>query len=231
MAHDKPHILVVDDDDRLRLLLKKYLSEQGFMVTGAASAKEARGKLTAFIFDLLVLDVMMPGESGFELLELLGGNPTPTLMLSAMGEPEDRIKGLELGAEDYLTKPFEPKELVLRMRAILRRTAVAEEKPQAVQFGAFRFELSNLQLKRDGEIIYLTSNEALMLKLLAQQAGSPVSREELSKLMPGTSNERSIDVQMSRLRKKIEENDSKPLYIQTIRGAGYVLYASKVVNV
>jgi two-component system, OmpR family, phosphate regulon response regulator OmpR len=230
MSHDKPHILVVDDDDRLRLLLSKYLSEQGFMVTAAASAAEARKKLAVFIFDLLILDVMMPEETGLELLASLRDKKTPVLMLSAMGETEDRISGLELGAEDYLTKPFEPKELVLRIRAILRRTSAHEEKSQIIQFGTFRFDLANLQLKRADEVVYLTSNEALMLKLLAQQAGTPISREELSKLMPGSGNERSIDVQMVRLRKKIEENDSKPLYIQTIRGAGYVLYAQKVSN-
>ncbi len=230
MTYDKPHILVVDDDDRLRVLLSKYLSEQGFMVTAAANAVEARGKLAAFIFDLLILDVMMPGETGLELLESLKDNSTPTLMLSAMGEVEDRISGLELGAEDYLTKPFEPKELVLRIRAILRRVSAQEEKSQIIQFGAFRFDLANLQLKRADEIIYLTSNEALMLKLLAQQIGTPISREDLSRLMPNSGNERSVDVQMVRLRKKIEENDSKPLYIQTIRGAGYVLYAQKAGN-
>lgn len=255
MTYDKPHILVVDDDDRLRVLLSKYLSEQGFMVTAAANAVEARGKLAAFIFDLLILDVMMPGETGLELLESLNGinlrssatraehlndanprfarpdNTTPILMLSAMGEAEDRINGLELGAEDYLTKPFEPKELVLRIRAILRRVSAQEEKSQVIQFGAFRFDLANLQLKRADEIIYLTSNEALMLKLLAQQIGTPISREDLSRLMPNSGNERSVDVQMVRLRKKIEENDSKPLYIQTIRGAGYVLYAQKAGNI
>lgn len=230
MTSDKPHILVVDDDDRLRALLSKYLSEQGFMVTAAASAAEARRKLAAFIFDLLILDVMMPGETGFELLASLKGDNSPVLMLSAMGEVEDRINGLELGADDYLNKPFEPKELVLRIRAILRRVAAQEGKSQAIQFGAFRFDLANLQLKKDDEVIYLTSNEALMLKLLAEQAGTPVSREDLSKLMPGSSNERSIDVQMVRLRKKIEENDSKPLYIQTVRGAGYVLYAQKTAS-
>ncbi len=231
MTYDKPHILVVDDDDRLRSLLSKYLSEQGFLVTAAANAAEAREKLSAFVFDLLILDVMMPGETGLEFLASLKNNHTPTLMLSAMGEVEDRISGLELGAEDYLTKPFEPKELVLRIRAILRRVSTQEEKSQILQFGEFRFELSNSQLKRGDEIVYLTSNEALLLKLLAQQAGTPVSREELSKLMPNSGNERSVDVQMVRLRKKIEENDSKPLYIQTIRGAGYVLYAQKAGNI
>ncbi|MEQ1790117.1 MAG: response regulator [Rickettsiales bacterium] len=235
MTHDKPHILVVDDDDRLRGLLSKYLSDQGFIVTAAESAAEARSKLTAFVFDLLILDVMMPNETGLEFLASLKGQHIPTLMLSAMGEAEDRIIGLELGAEDYLVKPFEPKELVLRIRAILRRVSVLEEKSQIVQFGEFRFDILSLQLKRGEELVYLTSNEAFMLKLLAQQAGNPVSREELAKLMPSSGSERSIDVQMVRLRKKIEENDSKPqnikLYLQTIRGAGYVLYAQKAGNI
>lgn len=259
MTHDKPHILVVDDDDRLRMLLSKYLMDQGFLVTAAASAAEARGKLTAFIFDLLILDVMMPGETGLEFLASLNNinlrsgvgqdahlndtsprharpdNHIPILMLSAMSEAEDRISGLELGAEDYISKPFEPKELVLRIRAILRRVSMQEEKSQIVQFGNFRFDLVSSQLKRGDELIYLTSNEALMLKLLAQRAGTPVPRDELVRLMPGSGNERSVDVQMVRLRKKIEENDSKPqntkFYIQTIRGAGYVLYAQKAGNI
>jgi len=227
MAHDKPHILVVDDDDRLRALLIKYLSEQEFIVTAAASAAEARRKLGAFIFDLLILDVMMPGETGLELLASLDAAATPVLMLSAMGEAADRISGLEGGAEDYLTKPFEPKELVLRIRAILRRTAAQKEKTALVQFGDLQFDMGAAQLKRGNDIINLTSNEAAMLKLLSARAGEPVSREELSALMPGGGNERSVDVQMSRLRKKIEDGDGKPLYLQTVRGAGYVLYAQK----
>ncbi len=227
MAEQKPHILVIDDDDRLRSLLSKYLGEQGFTVTAAESAADARKKLSAFIFDLLILDVMMPDETGLEFLSSLHDKKIPTLMLSAMGEAEDRIKGLELGAEDYLSKPFEPKELVLRIRAILRRVSAQEEKLQTVQFGEYIFDLSNSQLKQKGEIVYLTSSEAALLKALAQNTGTALSREELARLIGGGGNERSIDVQMLRLRKKIEENDSKPLYIQTIRGAGYVLYAQQ----
>lgn len=228
MMDEKPHILVVDDDDRLRGLLKRYLSEQGFLVTVAANAENARKKLAAFIFDLLVLDIMMPKETGFEFLESLGSRSFPVLFLSAMAEVDDRVKGLELGAEDYLTKPFEPKELVLRIKVILRRTMTQEQKSQIIQFGEFYFDLSNLRLKRDGKVVYLTSNEAMLLKFLANQPNTPLSREELVKLMSATGNERSVDVQMSRLRKKIEENDSRPVYIQTIRGAGYVLYAKKI---
>jgi two-component system phosphate regulon response regulator OmpR len=231
MSNDKPHILVIDDDDRLRSLLSKYLREQEFLVTSAASAEEARAKMAVFVFDLLVLDVMMPNETGFEFLASHKGEHIPTLMLSAMGETDDRIKGLELGAEDYLIKPFEPKELVLRIRAILRRVGAQEEKSNIVQFGEYRFDLQALQLKRGEEIVHLTSSEAQILKLLANQAGSPVSREEISAQITGGGNERSIDVQMLRLRKKIEENDSKPLHIQTVRGAGYVLYAQKAGSV
>lgn len=228
MSDEKPHILVIDDDDRLRGLLSKYLNEQGFLVTAAESAAEARDKLSALVFDLLILDVMMPNETGFEFLSSLPRGKVPVLMLSAMGEAEDRIKGLELGAEDYLNKPFEPKELVLRIKAILRRVSAQKEKSQLVRFGKYLFDLSTSQLKNGDEIIYLTSNEASLLKALAQNSGTALSREELARIIGGGGNERSIDVQMLRLRKKIEENDSKPIHIQTIRGAGYILYAQKV---
>lgn len=220
----KPHIIVVDDDDRLRELLRKFLSEQGFMVTAVANADEARAKLAWFIFDAMVLDVMMPGESGLQLLASLPQSGMPVLMLSAMGEGEDRIKGLETGAEDYLTKPFEPKELVLRIKNMLKRHANRFDKPRLVTFGDYRFDPATSQLKRHDENIYLTSNEVAMLKLLAENGGKPVSREALSNIMPGVGSERAVDVQMTRLRKKIEESEGKPVYLQTIRGAGYVLY-------
>ena len=224
----KSHILVVDDDDRLRELLNKYLQEQGFLVTTAIDAAQARRKLAWFIFDTIILDVMMPGETGFELLASLSdAQKRSVLMLSAMGEAEDRIKGLETGAEDYLSKPFEPKELVLRVKNILRRNAAQHEKSRIVQFGDFRFDVATSQLKRGEEHIYLTSNEIGMLKLLAENAGKPVSRDALSAIMPGSANERTIDVQITRLRKKIEDSDGKPLYLQTVRGAGYVLYTGK----
>jgi two-component system phosphate regulon response regulator OmpR len=219
---------VVDDDDRLRTLLKKFLHEQGFMVTTATDAADARRKLAWFIFDTIILDVMMPGETGFELLATLTEpQKSIVLMLSAMGEAEDRIKGLEMGAEDYLVKPFEPKELVLRVKNILRRNSITREKSRQVQFGDFRFDLATSQLKRGDDNIYLTSNEVIMLKLLAENAGKPVSREELSALIPGAANERTVDVQITRLRKKIEDSEGKPLYLQTVRGAGYVLYTDK----
>jgi len=222
---DKPHILIVDDDDRLRALLQKFLGEQGFMVTAASDAAEARRKMQWFDFDLMVLDVMMPGETGLELLESMSAaHHTPVLMLSAMAEADDRIAGLEIGAEDYLIKPFEPKELVLRVRSILRRTDMKKEKARTISFGNSTFDLASGLLKRDGKTIALTSSEAAMLKLLAENKGSPVTREDLSGQMAGGASERSVDVQITRLRKKIEETDGKPIYLQTVRGAGYVLY-------
>lgn len=225
---DKAHVLVVDDDDRLRKLLKKFLGEQGFMVTVAPDAKQARAILAWFAPDIVVLDVMMPGESGLELLaHLHQSKAAPVLMLSAMGEAEDRIKGLQIGAEDYLAKPFEPQELVLRIQTIIRRFALQKEKTQIIHFGGYVFDLGTSQLRRGDELIYLTTGEALLLKALAEQAGKPLSRETLAKCLPGTSNERSIDVQITRLRKKIEPG-VKPLYLQTVRGAGYVLHTGAV---
>jgi two-component system phosphate regulon response regulator OmpR len=226
MIDAKSHLLIVDDDDRLRALLKKFLREQGFMVTTAADAAEARRKLAWFAFDLAILDVMMPGESGLKLLESLQGGTTPVLMLSAMGEPDDRIKGLETGAEDYIAKPFEPKELVLRIKAIMRRSSQQKAQSKILGFGDYRFDLATSRLKRGQDIVYLTSTEIAMLRLLAENAGKPVSREDLAKLMPGVANERAVDVQITRLRKKIEESEGKPVYLQTVRGAGYVLYAT-----
>lgn len=226
MNEAKPHILIVDDDDRLRALLKKFLGEQGFMVTEAAGSEEARRKLGWFMFDLIVLDVMMPGESGLSLLESLRElPPAPVLMLSAMGETDDRIKGLETGAEDYLAKPFEPKELVLRIRAILRRAAAQVARAKSVAFGDCRFDVTTGQLKRGQETIALTTSETTILKRLAEQAGTPIARSELSGLI-SAGGERAVDVQITRLRKKIGESAGKPVYLQTVRGAGYVLYAS-----
>jgi len=226
MTEPKPHILVVDDDDRLRKLLKKFLHEQGFMVSEAADAQQARARLKWFTFDAMVLDVMMPGQTGLEFLDSLNGSAPPTLMLSAMGEVDDRIQGLEKGAEDYLVKPFEPKELVLRIRTILRRNAQAKASAQ-VRFGDYVFDMDTAQLRRADEAIALTSTESSLLKLLAEQVGKPVSREELAKFMPTAGNERTVDVQITRLRKKIGDSEGKPLHLQTVRGAGSVLYASK----
>lgn len=220
---DKPHILVVDDDDRLRSLLKRYLGDQGFIVTVAENTENARNLRQWFAFDLIILDEMMPEQNGTEWLKSESIN-TPVLMLSALGEAEDRITGLEVGAEDYLSKPFEPKELVLRIRAILRRTGEQKERNKWLGFGDYRFDVATGQLRKGEIVINLTGSETELLKMLAKNPSQIVSRESLAQLLPEGSNERSVDVQMSRLRKKIESGEGKPNYLQTVRGAGYVLH-------
>ncbi len=223
---DEPaHILVVDDDKRLRELLRKYLSDQKFRVTTASDAEDARAKLSAFAFDIIVLDIMMPGENGLELTAWLrSSNKVPILLLSAMGESGDRISGLELGADDYLSKPFEPRELVLRINAILRRVeSTAPAVTGEISFGDFSFDLSREELRRDDEFIRLTAAESSLLKALARSPGVPVSREALTSESPVDANNRTIDVQVTRLRRKIESDPKYPRYLQTVRGTGYVL--------
>lgn len=219
------HILVVDDDKRLRELLRKYLSDQNFRVTTASDAGDARAKLSAFAFDIIVLDIMMPGENGLELTSWLrSSNKVPILLLSAMGESGDRISGLELGADDYLSKPFEPRELVLRINAILRRVeATAPQVTGEVTFGGFCFDMSREELRRNDEFIRLTAAESSLLKALARSPGVPVSREDLTSESPVDANNRTIDVQVTRLRRKIEADPKYPRYLQTVRGTGYVL--------
>lgn len=227
MSDLEPHLLVVDDDARLRGLLHRYLSDNGFRVTLAADAAEARSSLTSFAFDLIVLDVMMPGETGIELTRSLRGETrqkrVPILLLTAMGESEDRVNGLEQGADDYLPKPFEPRELVLRIRNILDRRGTAAEAAGSVRFGAFRFDLGRNELFRGGEPVHLTSAEAGLLAALAARAGEAVSREDLSQSAPFSGNIRNVDVQMTRLRRKIESDPRYPRYLQTVRGTGYAL--------
>ncbi|MCH8036705.1 MAG: response regulator [Proteobacteria bacterium] len=227
MSLDAPHILVVDDDTRLRELLHKYLTEQGFRITAARDAVDAGAKLAAFSFDLIVLDIMMPGESGLEMTRRLRENSqVPVLLLTAMGEIEDRIAGLESGADDYLSKPFEPRELVLRINAILRRTqAPSEPVAGKIHFGRFCFDLAREELRRGDEFVRLTAAEASLLTTLARQPGVPVSRETLSAENPMIGNTRAIDVQVTRLRRKIEENPRFPRHLQAVRGVGYVLIA------
>ena len=224
-----PHILVVDDDERLRRLLKKYLSEHGFFVTAAANAKEARAQMALFVFDLMVLDVMMPGETGLELAQSLQKEKTtpPILLLTAMGKTENRIQGLETGADDYLVKPFEPRELLLRIKTILRRAEGQKQRARLVRFGPYAFDTISGKLTREGEPLYLTTGEVALLKALAEQAGQPVTREALARAASAAgaiTNERSVDVQMSRLRRKIEPAGTRPVHIQTVRNAGYILY-------
>jgi len=227
MSELEPHLLVVDDDARLRELLRRYLSENGFRVTVAAGAEEARANLASFAFDLIVLDVMMPGESGLELTGALradGGTPRiPILLLTAMAEPEDRVNGLEQGAADYLAKPFEPRELVLRIRNIIERRGVTDEAVRTVRFGAFRFDLARAELFRGDDIVRLTTAEAGLLASLAARAGEAVSREDLSQSAQFRGNIRNVDVQMTRLRRKIEPDPRYPRYLQTVRGTGYAL--------
>jgi two-component system, OmpR family, phosphate regulon response regulator OmpR len=226
MTDTEPHLLVVDDDARLRDLLRRYLSENGFRVTVAADAKEARANLASFAFDLIVLDVMMPGESGLDLTGSLrrAGRPRiPVLLLTAMAEPEDRINGLEQGADDYLAKPFEPRELVLRIRNIIARRGIADEPAGTIRFGRFRFDLARGELFCGSEIVHLTAAEAGLLASLAARAGEPVSRENLSQSAQFRGNIRNVDVQMTRLRRKIEPDPRYPRYLQTVRGTGYAL--------
>jgi two-component system phosphate regulon response regulator OmpR len=225
----QPHLLVVDDDARLRDLLQRYLSGNGFRVTAAADAAEARALLKSLTFDALVLDVMLPGESGFDLATALRtDSDVPILMLTARGEAEDRIAGLETGADDYLTKPFEPRELALRLGALIRRSRGPNEPPhREVRLGECTFDLERSELKRSGKHVRLTTSEAQLLRLFASNAGRPFSRAALCKRL-NIALERSVDVQVTRLRRKIEEDPKLPLYIQTVRGVGYVLVPDRV---
>ena len=224
MMGDMPHILVVDDDRRLRDLLKKYLADSGYRVTTVGDALQARQELESLAFDLIVLDVMMPGESGLELTRSLRRiNQVPILLLTAMGGPEDRIRGFETGADDYLAKPFEPRELLLRIQSVLRRLPPEPEAPAEVRLGECRFDLAREQLRRGPAPVHLTSAESSLLKALALNAGAPVSREELRRRCRIDGNTRTIDVQVARLRRKIEPNPKLPRFLHTVRGKGYVL--------
>lgn len=225
MQPDAPHILVVDDDTRLRGLLQRYLTDKGFRVSTAAQGAEARAQMAAMAFDLLVLDVMMPGESGLALTRALRADRSdvPVLLLTARGEAEDRINGLESGADDYLSKPFEPRELVLRINAILRRTHQPEEAvPEQVRFGSFCFDLKREELRDGDRQVHLTAAEASLLTALAHHAGEALSREVLSAESPAIGTGRAIDVQVTRLRRKIEKNPKFPRYLRSVRGVGYV---------
>lgn len=221
---DKTHILIVDDDTRLRQLLNRYLTSNDFLVSEASCPAEAREMMETFIFDALILDVMMPGESGFSFAEKLrsNGNIVPILMLTAMGDIQDRIQGLETGVDDYLTKPFEPKELLLRLNNILRRVQATPQKDTVLKFGKFVYDRQRSELSCGNEFIALTTVEKELLIILSESPGVEVSREELA-ARTKTANERTIDVQVNRLRKKIEEDIKTPRYLQTVRGKGYVL--------
>jgi two-component system, OmpR family, phosphate regulon response regulator OmpR len=226
----KPHILVVDDDNRLRNLLRRYLSEQGFIATTAVSAADARAKLRSLAYDLLVLDIMMPGETGLELTGSLRSEAKqsparqlPILLLTARGESDDRISGLEAGADDYLSKPFEPRELLLRINAILRRVPKPTAAMPELKFGAWAYNPQRDELRSGEEIVKLTDMEAGLLRILSAEPGVPFSREALAERSKGTIGDRTIDVQVTRLRRKIEPDIKNPRYLVTVRGEGYML--------
>jgi two-component system, OmpR family, phosphate regulon response regulator OmpR len=222
MTVTEPHLLVVDDDARLRALLRHYLTEQGFRVTTAANAEEALARQRSLAFDLLVLDVMMPGEDGIAFTRRLReSTAVPILLLTAMAEPRDRINGLEQGADDYLAKPFEPRELVLRIRNILNR--VVQPKPAELRLGVCSLDLERGELWRGAAPVHLTEAETALLLTLARHAGAAVTRETLSEEARFSGNLRTVDVQMTRLRRKIEHDAKYPRYLQTVRGTGYVL--------
>jgi two-component system phosphate regulon response regulator OmpR len=226
LEDDAPHLLLVDDDERLRSVLRRYLVRSGFRVTEARDAAAARTKLQSLSFDLMILDVMMPGESGVAFLaDLRRSSRMPVLMLTAMSEPADRIAGLERGADDYLSKPFEPLELVLRLRNILSRVpAPALPEPlQRLSLGECQLDLVREELLRQGSVVHLTAGETALLLALAKRAGQPVSRDALNAYCRFNGTERTVDVQITRLRRKIERDPKFPRYLQTVRGTGYVL--------
>lgn len=231
---DAPHVLVVDDDRRLCALIARLLRENGFMVSTAHDAAEARAKLQVITVDLLVLDVMMPGESGLDLTQSLRERgELPILLLTAMDGAEDRIAGLETGADDYLAKPFDPRELLARIRSILRRSvpraALASGGPGrtlagvTLRFGPWSFDLGRQELRREGEIVHLTQGEATLLGVLAAAPNRPISRDALAERAQIRGGDRAVDVQIVRLRRKIEDDPRNPRHIHTLRGAGYAL--------
>jgi two-component system, OmpR family, phosphate regulon response regulator OmpR len=230
-ADDAAHLLVVDDDRRIRALLQRYLAERGYRVTTAANAEEAAACLKNFSFDLIILDVMMPGQNGFDFAARIRAEDSeaaqvPILMLTARAETEDRIMGFETGIDDFLAKPFEPRELTLRIASILRRAqAPVSSVPTAVvRFGPFAFDAQRGELRQGEDLIRLTERERDMLRLLAERAGETVTREALAG--PGiVGNERTVDVQVNRLRRKIERDPANPMHLQTVRGIGYRLLA------
>lgn len=217
------HILAVDDDDRLRELLRRYLTREGHDVTTARDAASARRLMATMAFDLVILDVMMPGEDGLSLLKSLRDHrsETPVILLTARGLAAERIEGLKLGADDYLPKPFEPEELALRVKSVLRR--LAQETPvEEIKLSGMIFHVGKGELRKDGRLVRLTESETQLLSILAGRAGAPISRHELA-VLTSAGVERSVDVQVTRLRRKIERDPREPVHLQTVRGVGYRL--------
>ena len=230
MTEPQAHLLVVDDDERIRGLLQKFLIRHGFLVSVARDAAQARRLLAGLEFDLLVLDVMMPGEDGISLTrDLRRRLKVPILLLTAKGETGNKIEGFEAGADDYLVKPFEPKELLLRINAILRRVPTDRSQPPAVKalhLGAVRYDIDRGELWRGSDLVRLTATEAALMRVLSAQPGAAVSRDRLVGDLPreeGAAQMRAVDVQITRLRRKIEDDPKQPRYLQTVRGEGYML--------
>jgi len=224
LPDNAPHILVVDDDQKIRALLGRFLTSNGFRVTEAGDASAARSYMRGLAFDLILLDVMMPGESGLSLArDLKATRPVPICMLTALADAEDRISGLEAGVDDYVSKPFEPRELLLRIKNILRRGHAPAISRDDIRMGPCTFNITRGELKRDDESVKLTERERDLMRLFGQRIGVPVPRHELSS-DESTGSERAIDVQINRLRRKIETDPSNPVYLQTVRGKGYILY-------
>ena len=220
---DAAHVLIVDDDARICALLKRFLNDNGLNASTAANAAEARRLIDALAFDLLILDVMMPGETGFELTRSLREtSAVPIILLTARGQSDDRIEGLERGADDYMAKPFEPRELLLRIRNLLKRRTEDTARKAEYSFGACTFNPGKGELRRQGETIKLTSGELDLLRILVQKPGAPISRAALVE-KTSAAMDRSVDVQVTRLRKKIEEDPRNPIILQTVRGVGYAL--------
>jgi two-component system, OmpR family, phosphate regulon response regulator OmpR len=219
----RAHILAVDDDDRLRELLKRFLAREGHDITTAKDAASARRLMTTMSFDLVVLDVMMPGEDGLSLLKSVREKKqdTPVILLTARGLPAERIEGLRIGADDYLSKPFEPEELALRIASILKRAA-PEAPVEEIKLAGMVFHVAKGELRRDGRLVRLTESETQLLSILAQRAGAAISRHELA-VLTAAGVERSVDVQVTRLRRKIERDPREPVHLQTVRGVGYRL--------
>ncbi len=225
-ADDAPHLLLVDDDRRIRDLLSRFLAGEGYRVTTAMSAGDARAKMLGLHFDLLILDVMMPGETGFDLARFIRtSSAVPIIMLTARHEAESRIEGLQIGADDYVAKPFEPRELVLRIGNILKRSTPAPvERLKSMAFGPFVYHLDRGELRQGDEVVHLTDREREMLRILALARGDTVPRNALTG--DDNVNERAVDVQINRLRRKIERDPANPLFLQAVRGIGYRLMAS-----
>ena len=221
------HILVIDDDQRLRALLRKFLENNGFRVSDAEDANQAKIIMKSIIFDLLVIDVMMPGQNGLDFLkEIRIKNNIPTLMLTAMSSPENRLDGLEIGADDYMTKPFEPRELLIRIQNILKRFIPSIKKNNnndQIKFGPFLFNYNNLNLYKNGKSVHLTTSEQKLLNCFAKASNKALSRDNINNLLGGNIETRSIDVSVVRIRRKIEEDQRYPIYLQTVRGVGWML--------